>query len=58
MSTGTSEESRKRSKDTETFGTEFRMQMITGRFGDEWHNFITKLFGGQRIAALFGNGVT
>ena len=41
MSTGTNDERRKRSKDTEIFGTEFGMQMIADQFGDGWHKSIT-----------------
>ena len=48
-------EHRKRSK--EIFGTTFGMQMIADQFGDGWHKCIT-IFGGQRIEALFGDGVT
>jgi len=55
---GTNGESRKRSKDPGMFGTEFGMQMIADRFGDGWHKTMTRFSGVQRIAALFGDGVT
>ena len=55
---GTSGESRKRSKDPAKFGMEFGMQMIADRFGDGWHKSIGKSFGVQRITALFGDAVT
>ena len=58
VSIGTSDESRKRSKDLEKYGTEFGMQMIANEFGDGWHKSIGKSFGVQRIAALFGDAVT
>ena len=58
VSIGTSGEKRQRSKDPGKFGTEVGMQMIADRFGDGWHKSITRLFGVQRIAALFGDGVT
>ena len=58
MPTGLIEERNKRSKDTEMFGTTFGIQMIADRFEDGWHKYITDIFGGQRIKALFGNGVT
>jgi len=59
MSIRSSGESRKGSKNTEMFGTEFGMQMIADRFGDGWHKSMTDIFVGQRIAAaLFGDGVT
>ena len=51
-------ESRKRSKDTEMFGTTFGMLMIVDQFGDGWHKSVKDIFGGQRIEALFGDGVT
>ena len=53
---GSTGKHRKHSK--ETFGTTFGMQMIADRFGDGWHKCITDIFGGQRIEALFGDGVT
>ena len=58
VSNGTSGENRTSSVDPGTFGTEFGMQMIADRFGDGWHKSITRLFGVQRIEALFGDGVT
>ena len=58
MSIGTSGEKRQCSKDPEKFGTEVGIQMIADRFGDGWHKLITRLFGVQRIEALFGDGVT
>ena len=57
MSIGTSGEKRQRSKDPGKFGTEVGMQMIADRFGDGWHKLTTRLFGVQRIVALFGDGV-
>jgi len=58
MSRGSSGKSRKPSKDTEMPETKFGMQMIADRFGNGWHESITDIFGGQRISALFGDGVT
>ena len=58
MSIGTSGEMRQRSKDPGKFGTEIGMQMKADQFGDGWHKLITRLFGVQRIVALFGDGVT
>ena len=58
MPSGSIGESRKRSNDTEMFGTTFGMQMIADQFGDRWHKSITDIFGGQQIEALFGDGVT
>ena len=54
---GSSGESRKRSKDTETFGEKFGIQMIADPFGDEWHKPILDIFGVQQIVALFGYAV-
>ena len=51
-------ESRKSSKDKETVGATFGMQMIADRFGDGWHKSTLDIFGVQRIAALFGDAVT
>ena len=50
-------ESRKSSKDKETVGATFGMQMIADRFGDEWHKSTLDIFCVQRIAALFGDAV-
>ena len=58
LSIETSGEKRQRSKDPGKVGTEVGMQMIADQFGDGWHKSITRLFGVQRIAALFGDGVT
>ena len=54
----TSGKSRKCSKDPGKYGTKFGMQMIADRFGDGWYKMITRFSGVQRIAALFGDGVT
>ena len=51
-------ESRKSSKDKETVGATFGMQMIADRFGDGWHKSIPDIFDVQRITALFGDAVT
>jgi len=32
--------------------------MIADQFGDGWHKTLTRFSGVQRIAALFGDGVT
>jgi len=58
VTSGTSGESRKCSKDPRKFGTEVGMQMIADRFEDGWHKSITRCFGVQQIAALFGDAVT
>jgi len=58
VSIGTSGENRQRSKYPGKVGTEEGMQLIADRFGDGWHKSITRLFGVQRIDALFGDGVT
>ena len=58
VSIGTSGESRKSTKDPGKFGTEVGMQMIADRFGDSWHNLITRCFGVQWIVVLFGDAVT
>ena len=58
VSNGTSGESKTSSVDPGTFGTEFGMQMIADRFGDGWNKTITRFSCVQRIATLFGDGVT
>ena len=50
--------SRKRNKDTEMIGTTFGMQITADIFKDEQHTSITNVFVDQRIATLFGDGVT
>ena len=57
-SSGSSGDSRKRSKDTEIFGMKIERQMIVDQFGDGWYKSIVDILVGQLIAALFGDGVT